>query len=83
MSAYEINQKAAEEICRTLRLNGQEFQLSECIALLDGKVVGIEKDLAAAVRALQAFDADSKRGMVFQVGPAIDIIRGQLERALK
>jgi hypothetical protein len=75
MSEKEINQKVAEEICHGFRLNGQEFRLGECIALLDGKVVAVEKDLSSAVRALRTLDTNPKRGMVFEVGPLMDFIR--------
>lgn len=75
MTEYEINVKVAEEICSTFRLNGQEFHLGECIGLLDGKVVAVEKDLAGAVQAVRALDSDVKRGMVFQVGPQVEHVR--------
>ena len=76
MCEYDINQKVAEEICNTFRLNGQEFHLGECVALLDGKVVAVTKDLMGAVQAVHALDPDPKRGMVFEVGPlGVDYIR--------
>jgi hypothetical protein len=78
MSERDVNQKVAEEICDRFRLNGQEFRLGECVALHDGKVVAVEKDLASAVRALRALDSKSKRGMVFEVGQLVDIIRWPL-----
>ena len=75
MTEYEMNVKVAEEICNTLHLNGTEFHLGECVGLLDGKVVGVAKDLAGAVKAVRALDSDVKRGLVFQVGPQVDYIR--------
>ena len=75
MSEQEINQKVAEEICNTNRLNGQEFHVGECVALLDGKVVAVEKDLNAAWNALSALDPNPNRGMLFEVGPLVDYIR--------
>ena len=76
MSEQEINQKVAEEICNTYRLNGREFRLGECVALLDGEVVAVEKDLTAAFEALRALDAGPQRGMLFEVGPLVaDVIR--------
>ena len=75
MSENEINQKVAEEICNEFRLNGQEFHLGECVALLDGNVIAVEKDLWSAVLAVRALDASPNRGMVFEVGPLVDYIR--------
>lgn len=77
MSAYEINQKVAEEICNTFRWNGLEFQLGECVALVDGEVIAVAKDLDGAVRAVQALRIDPKRSMIVEVGPpAVDYIWG-------
>ena len=76
MSEKDINQKVAEEICNGFRSNGREFRLGECVALLDGKVVAVDKDLGAALRALRALDSNPHRGMIFEVGPpVIDVIR--------
>lgn len=75
MTEHDVNQKVAEEICSTFRLNGQEFQRGECVALLDGKVVAVEKNLDAAFDALRVLDANPKRGMLFEVGPLVDYIR--------
>jgi hypothetical protein len=75
MSEQDINQKVAEQICNSLRLNGQEFRLGECVALLDGKVVAVEKDLSAVARVLRVLEANPQRGMVFEVGPLVDYIR--------
>ncbi|MBI1832881.1 MAG: hypothetical protein HYR84_15690 [Planctomycetes bacterium] len=76
MSEREMNQKVAEEICNTNRLNGQEFHAGECVGLLDGKVVVVANDLKAAIDVVRALDSNPKRGMVFQVGPLVpDLIR--------
>jgi len=75
MSEKDINQTVAEEICNRFRLNGQEFRLGECVALLDGKVVAVETDLTAAVEALRALGGNAQRGMIFEVGPQVDYIR--------
>ena len=75
MNEKEIDQKVAEEICNNYRLNGQEFKVGECIALLDGKVVAVEKDLTSAFKALRLLDRDPDRGMLFEVGPLVDYIR--------
>jgi hypothetical protein len=75
MSERDINQKAAEEICAKFRLNGQKFMLGDCVALLDGNVVAVEKNLATALEALRSLDADPHRGMLFEVGPQVDYIR--------
>jgi hypothetical protein len=76
MREQDINQSVAEEICNGFRLNGQEFLIGECVALLDGKVVAVAKDLGTALRALRAVDSDPHRGMIFEVGPpVVDVIR--------
>jgi hypothetical protein len=75
MSEKEINQKVAEEICASYRHNGQVFEVGECVALLDGKVVAVEKDLTAAFEALRALGVDANCGMLFEVGPLVDYIR--------
>ena len=74
MSEREINQQVAEQICSTGRLNGQLFQQGECVALLDGKVVAVARDLKAALSALRLLDADPHRGMLMEVGPQADVI---------
>jgi hypothetical protein len=76
MKEKDINQRVAEEICHSARLNGQAFRSGECVALLDGKVVAVAADLDTALRALRALDSNSCRGMVFEVGPPVtDVIR--------
>jgi len=76
MNETGINQQVAEQICNGIRLNGTQFRAGECVALLDGKVVAVAKDLGAAVRALRALDANPQRGMVFEVAlPVMDVIR--------
>jgi hypothetical protein len=76
MSERDVNEKVAEEICNEFRLNGQEFQLGECVALLDGKVITVAKNLGTALRALRALDSNPHRGLIFEVGPpAVDVIR--------
>lgn len=72
MSEYDTNVKVAQEILDTCRLNGREFQRGECVALLDGKVVAVEKTLDAAAHALRTLDSNPERGMLFEVGPQID-----------
>ena len=70
------NELIAEQICRELRWDAREFTFGDCVALLDGKVVGVAKDLEGALQALRATDPDAQRGMVFEVAPAIpDMIR--------
>jgi hypothetical protein len=76
MREIDINQQIAEQICNGLRWNGTEFHPGECVALLDGKVVAVAKDLGAALHALRVLDPDPRRGMVFEVGPPVtDVIR--------
>jgi len=76
MSEAEMNQRVAEQIGDTGRLNGRQFRRGECVALLDGNVVAVAENLEAAVRALRAMDPNPRRGMVFEVGPRVtDVIR--------
>ena len=75
MSEREINQQVADQICSTGRLNGKLFQLGECVALLDGKVVAVARDLKGALSALRSLDPDPRRGMLLTVGPQVDLIR--------
>jgi hypothetical protein len=76
MSELEINQQVAEQICNAGRVNGKQFRTGECVALLDGKVVAVAKDLGTALNALRALDANPQRGMLFEVGPTVtDVIR--------
>jgi hypothetical protein len=76
MNELEINQQVAEQICNAGRLNGKLFRVGECVALLDGKVVAVAKDLNTALQALRAFDPNPHRGMIFEVGPPVtDVIR--------
>jgi hypothetical protein len=76
MSEREINQKVAEEICNTYRLNGQEFHEGECVGLLDGKVVVVAKDLKTVFDAVRSLDSNPARGMAFEVRPLLpDFIR--------
>src|SRR5262252_5048743 len=71
MTEREINQQVAEQICNGARWNGQEFRPGESVALLDGKVVAVAKDLGAALQRLRAIDPNPRRGMVFEVGPPV------------
>lgn len=76
MTEQDINQQVAEQICNTGRLNGRQFNRSEYVALLDGNVVAVTKDLASALGALRVLDPSPLRGMVFEVAPPVtDVIR--------
>jgi len=76
MSELDINQQVADQISTLSRWNGREFHSGEWLTLLDGKVVAVEHDLEAALRALRASDPNPSRGMVFEVGPPVtDVIR--------
>jgi hypothetical protein len=76
MTEKDINQQVAEQIRNVGQWNGTEFRLGEWVALLDGKVVAVAKDLDAALQALRALDPNPRRGMIFEVGPpVIDVIR--------
>ena len=69
MQEKDVNQAVAEEICSAFRWNGQQFQRGEVVALLDGNVVAVAKDLDGALRALRKIDPDPKRGMLVPVEP--------------
>lgn len=76
MTEYSINQRVAEQIQDGQHLNGKEFHRGDCVALLDGNVVAIERNLDAALHGLRALDPNPDRGMIFIVNPGvIDIIR--------
>jgi hypothetical protein len=76
MSEREINQKVAEEIRNTFRLNGQEFRKGEWVALLNGKVVSVAKDIDSILTALRTIEPDPHAGMLLEVGPPLtDVIR--------
>ena len=76
MEERDVNQQIAEQIRRTRSWNGTEFHLGEAVALLDGKVVAVGKDLGEALRALRAVDPNPHRGMVLEVRtPVVDVIR--------
>ena len=76
MKEIDMNQRVADQICNGSYLNGQQFHTGECVALLDGKVVAVAKDLDAALGVLRALDSNPLRGMVFEVGPPVtDVIR--------
>jgi hypothetical protein len=76
MSELAVNQQIAEQICNAGRLNGKAFRAGECVALLDGKVVAVAKNLDSALRELRTIDPNPLRGMVFEVGPPVtDVIR--------
>ena len=76
MNENDINQQVAEQICQAFAWNGRSFDAGECVALLDGKVVAVAKDLEGAANALRALDPNPRRGMVLEVGlPVTDVIR--------
>lgn len=74
MSERELNQQAAEQF-RDIQV-GHPYRRGDCVALIDGEVVAVEKNLAAALRALRAVEPNPTRGMVVEIGPAsVDVIR--------
>jgi hypothetical protein len=76
MEESVINQRVAEQICNARLWQGTEFKSGDCVALLDGKVVAVAKDLEAALHTLRALDSNPLRGMIFEVGaPTTDVIR--------
>ena len=76
MDEMQLNQQVAEQICEARQVNGRQFQLGACVALLDGQVVAVAGDLNAALWALRTRDPNPDRGMVFEVTtPVTDVIR--------
>jgi hypothetical protein len=76
MSETDVNQQVAEQIAERFRWNGTEFHPGECVALLDGRVVAVAKDLQSALCALRTLDPNPQRGMVLEVAsPVTDVIR--------
>ena len=76
MNEVRKNQEIADRICRDLQWNGRQFTVGDCVALLDGAVVAVAKDLDGALEALRSVDPDPSRGMVLEVTPPItDVIR--------
>lgn len=76
MTEYEVNQRVAERICDGAGFEGRQFHNGDCVALLDGRVVAVAPDLAAALDQLRALDPDPNRGMVFEIRPNTpDVIR--------
>lgn len=76
MSEAELNQQVANQICSENQLNGKPYQWGDYLALLDGKVVVVAKDLGSALQALRALDADPRRGMIVEaMSPVADVIR--------
>ena len=70
------NQEIADRICRDLQWDGQSFCIGDCVALSNGKVIAVTKDLDNALKALRAADPDSSHGMVVEVTPpTVDVIR--------
>jgi hypothetical protein len=76
MNEMQLNQQVAEHICDARQANGRQFHLGEYVALLDGQVVVVARNLHAALRDLRALDPNPQRGMVFEVAtPVTDVIR--------
>ncbi len=76
MSEAEINQRAADRIRGAGQSNGKQYQPDDCLALLDGRVVAVAKDIGGALRALRALDPDPRRGMIVEAClPVTDVIR--------
>ena len=76
MSEFEINQQVVDQIRKAGGSNGKQFHSGEFVALLDGRVVAVAKDLASTLSTLRTVDPNPKRGMIFEVGePVLDVIR--------
>ena len=76
MSETEVNQEAADRIRSAGLSNGKRYQPGDCLALLDGRVVAVAKDIGSALRALRALEPDPRRGMIVEAGALVtDVIR--------
>jgi len=76
MTEREQNQQVADAICDGFEWRGQRFQPGQCVALLDGEVVGVASALDEACRVLRDIDADPQRGMLVEVRrPVVEVIR--------
>ncbi len=76
MSEREINQRLAEQIRRAEQINGARYQPGDWLALLDGRIVAVAKDVGGALRDLRAIDPDPNRGMIVEASSSLaDVIR--------
>lgn len=76
MTEHEQNRRVAETLCRQFQWEGRTFREGDCVAILDGEIVGVADNPDDAIKALRAIDPDPKRGMVVEVThPAVDVIR--------
>jgi len=76
MSEMDQNQHVTEAICKQREWNGQTFQVGDCVALLDGRIIAVAADADAAIAALRSIEPDVSRGMVIEVAPPeVDVIR--------
>jgi hypothetical protein len=76
MSEKERNLRIAQTICEDFAWNGQTFREGDFVALLDGKIVAVARNVDDAIATLRARDPDPKRGMVIEVThPVVDVIR--------
>jgi hypothetical protein len=76
MSERERNQQVAEAICQNMKWDGREFRVGECVALLDGRAIGVASDLDTALQALRDAAPNPLRGMVLEVSESVtDVIR--------
>ena len=61
---------------RDFAWHGQNFQIGDFVAILDGQIVAVRNNAADAIAELRAVDPDRKRAMVIEVSPvAADVIR--------
>ena len=76
MDDIRRNEEIAEQICVDRKWHGQQFDIGDCVALLDGRIVTVAGSLDDALRALREADPDPRRGMVFEVAlPVMDMVR--------
>jgi len=75
MSDYDFNQREVE-LMLSSGANSEGYQKGDWLALLDGKVIAVAREIEGALRALRALDANPQRGMVFEYANyEIDVIR--------
>jgi hypothetical protein len=76
LNEKDRNLRIAQSICEDFAWNGRTFREGDFVALLDGKIVAVARNVDDAIAALRGLDPDPKRGMVIEVThPVVDVIR--------
>ena len=70
------DEDVAHQICTRLEYDGQQFQLGQFVAILDGAVVTVGVSFEAVDETLMTLGVDRDRGLVIEVDePVPDVIR--------